>query len=443
MADSNDVQRILDLALRVGEMLLSNGAGAADVSATMSSLTLHLGLRNVTVDVTFTSLNLTYQPHTDELPYSLTRHVTHREIDYDDLTRVDHLVRRLLTNRVDLTQARIELARLAATGHQRPRWAITTSWGVIGGSVGLLLGGDWIVVLVATVAALGINVLGRWFARGRLPFFYQQAAGGLFATLLVVLLRIADIPVDPSLVVTASIIMLLAGLGFIGAIQDALTGFYLTASARLLEVSMATIGIIVGVGGGLNTASVLGVSVVVEPGRVAWSHLPIMVFGAGLCAAAFAYSVYVPIRALPHVGLIGGAASLVYFGLFIQGFQGAWASALAATVIGLLSYGAAARSSVPPLAIVVPAILPLLPGLSIYRSLSLIAEGQSGGVLAMATAAGIAIALAAGVILGEYIAQPLGGEVRRLERRLSGPRLVGPLRNWSRQRRNRRRGASS
>src|SRR5699024_752406 len=251
-------------------------------------------------------------------------------------------------------------------------------------------------------------------------------------TLLVLLLRIADIPVDPSLVVTASIIMLLAGLGFIGAIQDALTGFYLTASARLLEVSMATIGIIVGVGGGLNTASVLGVSVVVEPGRVAWSHLPIMVFGAGPCAAAFAYSVYVPIRALPPVGLI---VALV--------FQGAWASALAATVIGLLSYGAAARINVPPLAIVVPAILPLLPGLSIYRSLSLIAEGQSGGVLAMATAAGIAIALAAGVILGEYIAQPLGGEVRRLERRLSGPRLVGPLRNWSRQRRRRRRGAGS
>src|SRR5699024_12512532 len=98
---------------------------------------------------------------------------------------------------------------------------------------------------------------------------------------------------------------------------------------------------------------------------------------------------------------IGGSGSLLFGRMSIQGCRGAWASALAATVSGLLSYGAAARSSVPPLAIVVPAILPLLPGLSIYRSLSLIAEGQSGGVLAMATAAGIAIALAAGGILGE------------------------------------------
>jgi len=32
------------------------------------------------------------------------------------------------------------------------------------------------------------------------------------------------------------------------------------------------------------------------------------------------------------------------------------------------------------------------------------------------------------VILGQYLAQPLKREAQRLETRLSGPRLVGPLR---------------
>jgi hypothetical protein len=32
------------------------------------------------------------------------------------------------------------------------------------------------------------------------------------------------------------------------------------------------------------------------------------------------------------------------------------------------------------------------------------------------------------VIFGEYVAQPLKREARRLETRLAGPRLVGPLR---------------
>jgi uncharacterized membrane protein YjjB (DUF3815 family) len=86
---------------------------------------------------------------------------------------------------------------------------------------------------------------------------------------------------------------------------------------------------------------------------------------------------------------------------------------------------------VPPLVIVVSAIVPMLPGLSIYRGLSLLGEGgedPAGGILALVTAASVAIALAAGVILGEYVAQPLRREARRLERRLSGPRLVGPFR---------------
>jgi hypothetical protein len=40
----------------------------------------------------------------------------------------------------------------------------------------------------------------------------------------------------------------------------------------------------------------------------------------------------------------------------------------------------------------------------------------------------VAIALASGVILGEYVAQPLKREARKLESRLAGPRLVGPFR---------------
>ena len=78
--------------------------------------------------------------------------------------------------------------------------------------------------------------------------------------------------------------------------------------------------------------------------------------------------------------------------------------------------------------IVVSGIVPLLPGLSIYRGLSLLGADDYSGILQMITAAAIAISLAAGVILGEYVAQPLRREARRLEQRLAGPRLVGPLR---------------
>ena len=43
-------------------------------------------------------------------------------------------------------------------------------------------------------------------------------------------------------------------------------------------------------------------------------------------------------------------------------------------------------------------------------------------------------ALAAGVILGEYVAQPVMREARRVEARLAGPRLVGVTRVRRRRR---------
>lgn len=428
MVETREIYKTLDFALRVGEMLLSNGAGAPDVSATMGSIVHHLGLRGASVDVTFTALTISYQPSVEEPALFQTRHVTQRDIDYDDLTAVDQLVTSLLLSDINRDEARTQLAQIASSGHRTPRWAITLGWAAIGAGVGLLLGGDWVVVLTASVAAAGIEVLQRYLARRRFPFFYQQVAGGLLATLLAIGVAATDVAVDPSLVITASIVMLLAGLGFIGAVQDALSGFYITAGARILEVMIATAGIIVGVSGGLGLGGVLGVDIALEPGKAQLSDLPALVLGSALAASAFAFSAYAPSRVLLPIAAISGGAAAIYFVMTQQGFDRAWASAIAAISIGIVSYTVAGWARVPPLVIVVSGIVPLLPGLSIYRALSLLADGDSDGILSLVTAAAVAISLSSGVILGEYVAQPLKREARRLEQKLSGPRLVGPLR---------------
>jgi uncharacterized membrane protein YjjB (DUF3815 family) len=77
--------------------------------------------------------------------------------------------------------------------------------------------------------------------------------------------------------------------------------------------------------------------------------------------------------------------------------------------------------------VVVPALVPMLPGLLIYRGLSYMSEGNSLGILQLSAAAATTIALASGVILGEYLAQPIKRNARRLEGRLAGPRMVGAM----------------
>jgi uncharacterized membrane protein YjjB (DUF3815 family) len=151
-----------------------------------------------------------------------------------------------------------------------------------------------------------------------------------------------------------------------------------------------------------------------------------MVVGGAIAAAAYAFSAYAPIRSLLPIAVVAGLAVGLYDVVFERGFGIAWSSALAALLLGLGSYPLAARARIPSLVVVAAGITPLLPGLSIYRGLSLLATSASAALLAMVTAAAIAIALSSGAILGEYLAQPIRRETRRLEAKLAGPRLVGP-----------------
>ena len=433
---SREIALTMDLCLRIGEMLLSSGAGAADVTATMRSVADHLGLRSAEIDVTFTALSMSHQRSADDVPTLMLRHVQQRDIDYEDLTAVDHLVRDVLTDRADLYLARSRMATIVSLGHAFPRWAVTVAWMVMAAAVGVFLGGGPVVSVVAAVAAALIDRVQLVLARRRLPFFYLQVAGGVIATLLAGAVAATPIDVDPSVVVTANIILLLAGIGLMGAVQDALTGFYLTSSARLIEAMMATAGIIAGVGLGISVAEGVGLELgQLVPGKVEVSDLPAVLGGAAVSAAAFSVASYAPRRAVVPIALTTAAAALVSQGVTLAGFGGAAVAGTAAFFVGLVAYAVAGMVRVPPLVVAVPAIVPFLPGLSIYRGLTFLAEGGvfvSQGILALMTAISVAIALASGVILGEYVAQPLKREARKLENRLAGPRLVGPFRALTR-----------
>jgi uncharacterized membrane protein YjjP (DUF1212 family) len=436
---AREVHLTMDLCLRIGEMLLSSGAGAADVTATMRSVADHFGLRQAEIDVTFTALSMSHQRSADDVPTLMMRHVQQRDIDYEDLTAVDHLVRDVLTDQADLYLARSRMATIVSLGHAFPRWAVTVAWMVMAASVGVFLGGGPVVSLVAAVAAALIDRVQIVLARRRLPFFYLQVAGGAIATLLAAGVAATPIEVDPSLVVTANIIMLLAGIGLMGAVQDALTGFYLTSSARLIEAMMATAGIIAGVALGISVADTLGFELgQLVPGKVEASDLPAVLLGAAFSAAAFSVASYAPRRAVVPIALITAVAAGISQAITVAGVGRAAAAGAAAFFIGLVAYAVAGRVRVPPLVVAVPAIVPFLPGLSIYRGLTFLADGGffvSQGILALMTAISVAIALASGVILGEYVAQPLKREARKLESRLAGPRLVGPFRAMTRSER--------
>ncbi|MGH3358731.1 MAG: threonine/serine ThrE exporter family protein [Nocardioidaceae bacterium] len=436
MADTTqETYRAMDLALRVGEILLSSGAGAADVKSTMLAVTSACGLRNCSHDINFTTLSVSYQEDPDSAPETHMRVVQHRGLDFGALTDVDRMLHRLASGEIDRVEASAIVNDITSSKRPYSRSVVTVAAGVMAGGLSLLLGGNLLVFGITVVMAYVIDLTGRWLSARRIPAFYQQILGALIATATAVGLHLLDVPAVPSLIVASGIIMLLAGISIVGAVQDALTGYYVTGAARTFEAMLLTGGVIAGVSMGLTIAQNFGASLDITTVDATLADLPRQLAGAVVASVAFAVSCQVPLRALPGLGLVGLFAQLLYQVGFGALLGPSVSSGIAAFGVGLVAFHLGRRIGVPPLVVVTVGVVAMLPGGAIYRGLfKLLVDNPVNlfGIVDLLSAMTIAVALAAGAILGEYVAQPLAREARRLETRLSGPRLVGPLRQPSR-----------
>jgi len=228
--------------------------------------------------------------------------------------------------------------------------------------------------------------------------------------------------ISPSLVVASGIVVLLAGLSAVGAAQDAIDGYYVTAGARVFEVLVLTLGIVVGIAAVLAIARRSGVSMQLTADTPLAANTVVQVLAAMVVSGMFAVSAYAGTRTVAYSTVMGGLGWLVYLGATGLSLGPVAASSLAALAAGFLSQLVSSRLRVPALALSMAAIVPLLPGLVVYRGLFEIVqrapgEGLSTGLTTLLGAGGIGMGLAAGVSMGTFLARPIRTELDRGQRR--------------------------
>jgi len=412
---------------------MSSGAGASDATATIIAVANSYGLPHCEVDVIFTSITVACHRGVDHPPVTSLRVVRSRSLDYTRLSLVERLVQDITRGRVTARDAHVELNRITSAPHPYPRWFATLAYGGMAAAIALLIGGDAIIAGFAAIITALIDRVGRLLNRRALPFFFQQLIGGALATGGAVALLSSGLfgSATPTLVIAAAITVLLSGLSVVSTVQDAITGYNVTAAGRTIEVSLMTAGLIAGVVLALNLAVALGLDRVplAAPAVPSVLRLPLQLAAGAAAAACFALASYAPPRAVLVAAVAGGTGAVGYSALVLGGVGPVAASAIAATAIGFAGGVLSRRLRIPPLVVAVSGMVPLLPGLATYRGLfEMAVERSASGLSTLMVAVSVALALAAGVVLGEYLAQPVRTGLGRLERRLSGPRMAGPLR---------------
>ncbi|MEV5913110.1 threonine/serine ThrE exporter family protein [Streptomyces chartreusis] len=411
------VPRVLDLTLRIGELLLAGGEGAEDVEAAMFAVCRSYGLDRCEPNVTFTLLSISYQPSLVDDPVSASRTVRRRGTDYTRLAAVYRLVDDLSDpeSHISLEEAYGRLAEMRRNRHPYPTWVLTSASGLLAGAASVLVGGDLIVFVAAMLGAMLGDRL-AWLCAGRgLPEFYQFTVAAMPPAAIGVALTLTHVDVKASAVITGGLFALLPGRALVAGVQDGLTGFYITASARLLEVMYFFVGIVVGVlvilyfgvnlGAKLDPDAALNISP-----RPYWQIAASM-----LLSLTFAVLLQQERSTVLAVTLNGGVAWVVYGAMHYTGeFSPVAATAVAAGLVGLFGQLMARYRFASALPYTTAAIGPLLPGSATYFGLLSIAQNNvDKGLVSLATAASLAMAIAIGV--------NLGSEISRLFLRIGSP----------------------
>jgi uncharacterized membrane protein YjjP (DUF1212 family) len=411
------VPRVLDMTLRIGELLLAGGEGAEDVEAAMFAVCRSYGLDRCEPNVTFTLLSISYQPSLVDDPVTASRTVRRRGTDYTRLAAVYQLVDDLSDpeSHISLEEAYGRLAEIRRNRHPYPTWVLTSASGLLAGAASVLVGGDLIVFVAAMLGAMLGDRL-AWLCAGRgLPEFYQFTVAAMPPAAIGVALTLAHVDVKASAVITGGLFALLPGRALVAGVQDGLTGFYITAAARLLEVLYFFVGIVVGVLVILYFGVNLGAKLTPDEALLASDRPYWQIAASMLLSLTFAVLLQQERTTVLAVTLNGGVAWVVYGAMHYAGeFSPVASTAVAAGLVGLFGQLMARYRFASALPYTTAAIGPLLPGSATYFGLLAIAQNDvDEGLVSLATAASLAMAIAIGV--------NLGSEISRLFLRIGSP----------------------
>ncbi len=241
---------ILDLSTTIGYLMLGHGAETYRVEETIRRIGEAYGMASVDAFAIPTSLVVTV---TDEDHHDMTKskRVSHRDIDFDKVERLNALSRKICATTPDAETVRQEIDAITSR-KAYGIWLQMLGCAIVAFSFTLLFGGT----LTDALFALGIGVVLRistWLLGTVHPTgFFINIVGGAVASILAVL-AVRFTPAEHLDKIIIGVIMILVpGLAITNAMQDFFAGDTIAGLTKLVEALLVATGIAVG------TALILG-----------------------------------------------------------------------------------------------------------------------------------------------------------------------------------------
>lgn len=412
--------RALRLTMSIADVLLSMGVATSDVVSLGQDVIRRYCKHPAQLDISSTIITLSQDRGDDREPLTLIRAIKLRYTNNMTVQTLQQFVRDIRRGDYTLSQAEETFDSIMHRPIEHSMLVTTISNALISAGVALLYTGSPIIIGISFFIGAGVSFALRRLANRRFPAFYSQVVASIIITLIAASIAwlgnhgvAALANVNPTLIVIGGIVMLVAGLAVVGAVQDAIDEYYVTANAKILRVIMMTIGIVAGVLIGLYIARLANVEITLAPNRLGVRETAWQYVGAAIIAAGYALSNHSRLVGVLFAGFLGWVAIFCYSLCIDASLSIIAASAIASIVIGILATLFSRIWSVPSFAMIAAGIIPLVPGVTLYNGLMQIVNAQNNawalndGMATLFTALLIALAIAAGASFGMIIGRPL------------------------------------
>ena len=410
----DEARMVLDLAADLAAIMMRAGASTTDIEVSVIAACAAFGLTTAQVDLTSNTLTVHYSTSDGRL-MTVMRVNRGESIHFAKLGSVHKLVTELVAGNIGFNDARNRLDAIRSQRRPYQQWTVTGAWGLMVGSLVLLLGGGAVAAGLGILMSLFIQQSGKLIGRTTLPSFFITALQAAIATLVAMVAGNFGIIQSPQYLVAAGIVLLLPTQSLYSSVQDALTNFPLTAAGRMVGVVLTLAGIVSGLALGVVTGEAIGlnpIEVLVPKTGVHVLTAIVSLVAAVVVSMSGVVAMQATRRFILPAAFVGLASYITMTSLTLLAIDNVLASLLASTVTGFLARPLSLRLGAPAIVLMIPAIYTLLQGLSIFTAVYQIAAESTTttfavGLSALVSAILANAALAVGAVLGSYLARPL------------------------------------
>lgn len=367
------LRRKLDLLLRTGKLLMESAADTNRIERNMKRVAAYMGIPEdkLHLDIRWTMIMVNVSD--DRHSFSKFQKCEKHGINMTTITQVSKLSWQAIEQDYSLEKYEEELDKIACKPRNYSHYIVALGAGFACGGFCKLFGGDWIAFLLTSICAfIGFRTRARCIDFG-INVYMSIAIAAFVSTCLAYTSACTEWSNTPYHPLLACALFIVPGVPLINFVDDMIDNHLLMGITRAANTAMMVGAMTFGIAFVIRVLMMNEIEI--DPQISELSIVPhdsYYIYAIAAAIAAMGFSMIFNIqRKLLWVLALGGVIAVCTrnFVNFELGFGPIIGSFMGSFVVSLIAVKAVHWFNVPNHVLTIPSVIPLIPGVLMYRSL--------------------------------------------------------------------------